>query len=139
MKNDFTHMTKTIAVVLPALVLTACATVEPEPEIVEVTPEPIVQGCYPIASLEKVIIPEETRTVYGSTIIESPSEYVTDPQTGETVEIKKPPVEEVQEYTVVTKEAEIVYQTPEGEVVTDICELYEDESAPATDAPATGG
>jgi len=131
MKNDFTHMTKTIAVVLPALVLSACATVEPEPEIVEVTPDPIQQGCYPIASLEKVIIPEETRTVYGSTIIESPSEYVTDPQTGETVEIKKPPVEEVQEYTVVTKEAEIVYQTPEGEVVTDICELYEDEETVA--------
>ena len=127
MKNDFTRMTKTIAVVLPAFVFTACATVEPEPEIVEVTPDPIQQGCYPIASLEKVVIPEETRTVYGSTIIESPSEYVTDPQTGETIEIKKPPVEEVQEYTVVTKEAEIVYQTPEGEVVTDICELYEDE------------
>lgn len=140
MKNDLTHLTKSLltkslAIALPALVLSACAST-PEPvEVIEVTPEPIQQGCYPIASLEKVVIPEETRTVYGSTIIESPSEYVTDPQTGETVEIKKPPVEEVQEYTVVTKEAEIIYQTPEGEVVTDICELYEDTEGTVEPAP----
>ena len=138
MKNEFTQLTKFAAVLVPALVLTACASTPDEPEIVEVTPDPIQQGCYPIASLEKVVIPEETRTVYGSTIIESPSEFVTDPQTGETIEIKKPPVEEVQEYTVVTKEAEIVYQTPEGDVVTDICELYEDEET-VEPAPAPEG
>lgn len=136
MKNDFTHMTKSLALIVPALVLSACAST-PEPvEIIEVTPDPIQQGCYPIASLEKVMIPAETRTVYGSTIIESPSEYVTDPQTGETIEIKKAPVEEVQEYTVVTKEAEIVYRTSEGETITDICELYEDEE---TVVPAPEG
>ena len=132
MKTDLPKLTKSIAVLLPALIMSACAsTPEPEPEIVEVIPEPIVQGCYPIASLQKVVIPAETRTVYGSTIIESPSEFITDPQTGETVEIKKPPVEEVQEYTVVTKEEEIVYQTSEGETITDICELYEEDGTPA--------
>ena len=133
MKNQSTSLTKTIAVLFPALILSACAST-PEPEIVEITPEPIEQGCYPIASLEKVIIPAETRTVYGSTIIDSPSEFVTDPQTGKTIEIKKPPVEQTQEYTVVTKEAEIVYQTPDGEAVTDICELYEDDAT----VPALG-
>lgn len=131
MKNDLLHLTKSIAVLLPALFLSACAST-PEPEIVEITPEPIVQGCYPIASLEKVVIPAETRTVYGSTIIESPSEYYTDPQTGETVEITRAPVEEMQEYTVVTKEEEIVFQTSEGAKVTDICEQYEDEETPVT-------
>jgi hypothetical protein len=126
MKNDLLHLTKYVAVLFPVIVLGACAST-PEPEIVEIVPEPIVQGCYPIASLEKVVIPAETKTVYGSTIIESPPEYVTDPRTGETIEIKKSPVEQMQEYTVVTKEEEIIYKTPEGAIITDICELYEDE------------
>ncbi|NNC37316.1 MAG: hypothetical protein HKO02_07660 [Hyphomonadaceae bacterium] len=136
MKTQISYVTKAIIIGLPLLVLSACASTPDEPEIVEITPEPIQQGCYPIASLEKVVIPEETKTVYGSTIIESPSEFVTDPQTGETIEIKKPPVEEMQEYTVVTKEAEIIYQTPEGEVVTDICELYENTEEMIEPAPA---
>jgi hypothetical protein len=127
-------MIKVATFCLPLVILTACAST-PEPEVVEITPDPIHEGCYPIASLEKVVIPAEYKTVRGATIIESPSEYYKDPDTGEMVEIKQPPIEEVQEYQVKTKEEEIYYETPQGVRTTDICENYpvgsEENPAPA--------
>ena len=115
---------KIILLILPIAVLSACAST-PEPEEIVVVQPPIVeQTCYPIASLEKVVIPQETKTMYSSVIIESPQEYYIDPETGERVEITAPPIEETQPHIVVVKEEEIYYQTAEGEVVTDICEQY---------------
>jgi hypothetical protein len=115
---------KTVTVLsLPILFLSACAST-PEPvEIVEVEVPVIEQTCYPIASLEKVVVPAVTKTMYSSVIIESAQEYYTDPETGERVEITAPPIEEVQPHIVVVKEEEIYYQTPEGEMVIDICEV----------------
>lgn len=126
MTFNFHALTKGASCLIPLIALGACTTTPELEEVVEIIAPPIEQTCYPIASLEKVVIPAETKTVYGSTIIESPSEYYTDPETGEVVEVTKPPIEDVQPYTVVTKEEEIYYQTPEGAVVTDICENYDD-------------
>jgi len=135
MKRKIQTFSKVAAFCVPIALLTACASTPEQDEIVEIEVPPIHQGCYPIASLEKVVVPAEYKTVRGATVIESPSEYYQDPDTGEMVEVKQPPIETFQEYQVLVKEEEIFYQTPTGEMTTDICENYpvgsEENPAPA--------
>ena len=51
-----TTIFKTALLTMPLLVITACVTT-PEPvEVVEITPPPIEQTCYPIAALQKVVV-----------------------------------------------------------------------------------
>ena len=84
--------------------LAACTTVPvPEPVQVVIPTEP-VQTCAPVSALQQVVIPAETRTQYGSVIIEdSPTEIVT-------------------KRVIVTKPAQIIYVDSAGQEVIDICE-----------------
>ncbi|HFB54282.1 MAG TPA: hypothetical protein ENJ46_00035 [Hellea balneolensis] len=115
--------------------LSACAST-PEVEQVEVKVPTIVQTCTPIAVLQKVVIPAETKSGFYITSIESPAEYYTDPKTGKRVEITPPPIESKVPYTKVIKEEEIYYTTKEGVRVDDICELHNEGEAPSESAQA---
>ena len=117
-----------------SMVFSACTTTpEPEPEII--TPPEIVETCYPIASLEKVIIPAVTKSGFSIVSIENPPEYYVDPETGKTVTIQTPPIETKTPYTKIVTPEQIYYKTPEGEKTTDICELNEAIPAPKPEAP----
>ncbi len=100
----------------------ACETT-PEPEAELIEPPAIIETCYPISSLEKVIIPAVTKSGFSIVSIESPPEYYVDPDTGKTVTIQNPPIETKTPYTKIVTPEEIYYKTPEGERTTDICEL----------------
>ncbi|MBL4869622.1 MAG: hypothetical protein JKX72_01575 [Robiginitomaculum sp.] len=106
---------------LPILT-SACASMpKPEPEK---KPEPvIIETCYHLSALEKVVIPAVTKSGFSIVSIESPPEYYTDPKTGKTVTIIIPSIETRTPYTKTITPEEIYYKTPEGERITDICEL----------------
>ena len=95
-----------ISVVMLAA-LSACKTVpEPEAEDIVILPPP-VQTCAPVSTLQKVVIPAETRT-----------------QTAIT-EIDNAPYEPIQTRTtrtIVVTPAKIIYVNSEGKEVLDICE-----------------
>jgi hypothetical protein len=121
---------KNTAVLFGLAALSACAST-PEIEHVDVKIPAIVQTCTPIAVLQKVVIPAETKSGFYITSIESPAEYYTDPDTGKLVEITPPPIESKVPFTKVIKEEEIYYTTKEGVRVDDICELHKESEAPA--------
>lgn len=114
--------TKTVALIMPLSVLAACAST-PEPEVVEITPPPIVQTCYPIASLQKVVVPAVTKSGFSIVSIESPDQYIYDETTGKTIVVKSPPIETKTPYTKIVTPEKIYYTTETGEVITDICEV----------------
>lgn len=103
-------------------VFSACTTT-PEPRGDAIAPPEIVETCYSISSLEKVVIPAVTKSGFSIVSIENPPEYYVDPETGKTVTIQNPPIETRTPYTKVVTPEEIYYKTSEGERTTDICEL----------------
>lgn len=114
-----------IGLTLPIFAI-SCATTPEEP-VEEVIILPPVQTCVSINELEKVVVPAVTRSGYQISTIESPSEYYTDPDTGEVIEIKNPPIERREPYTVIVEPEYFYYRNAAGEQVTDICEI---EAAP---------
>lgn len=128
--------TKIVLAILPLTVLAACAST-PEPEkTIEVTPDPIIQDCYPLATLEKVVVPAVTETRYAITSVESPPDYYTDPDTGETVQIQNPPIRREEPYTITITPEKIYYKTSEGKITADICELNQQENVTTDGMPA---
>lgn len=126
-------LVKATAITLPLLIIVGCKTTpEPEPEIVVITPPAIVQTCYPLAALKKNVTPAVIKRGFSIVSIDSPSQYYTDPETGKTVEIKTPSIETKTPYTKVVTPEVIYYTTPEGDVITDICEL--NKASDAVDA-----
>lgn len=108
-----------------ALTFAACATVqeappEPKQEVV-VVPQP-VQTCIPKSSLTKVVIPAEYKEGFATTSINVPSDFITDPDTGEVREIKYPPIENRQPYKTLIKPEQIFYVDDENREITDLCE-----------------
>lgn len=104
-------MTRTIWLLSAALMtgLAACTTVpEPEPEVVIVIPPEPVQTCAPVATLQKVTIPAETKVQYYSTGIDN-GEY----SDIESARLKR---------TIVIKPAQVFYVDSENKEVLDICE-----------------
>jgi len=101
-----------VAISLAAVTaLSACETVPdpiPEPVIVEI-PEP-VQTCAPVSSLQRVVIPAETKIMYAITMIDNPPYE---------------PIERKEKQTRIVKPAEILYVDSEGKQVIDICEDVE--------------
>ena len=90
-------------------VLAGCKTAPeplPEPIVVE-APVPILT-CAPVATLQKIIIPAETKVQFYSTGIDN----------GEYADIESARLER----TIVTKPAQILYVNSEGREVFDICE-----------------
>lgn len=88
--------------------LAACNTVPdpiPEPVVVEV-PEP-VQTCAPVSSLQRVVIPAETKIMYAITMIDNPPYE---------------PIERKQKQIRIVKPAEILYVDTNGRQAIDICE-----------------
>lgn len=87
--------------------LSACNTLpEPEPDPVIILPPP-VQECVPISTLQKVVIPAETKTQIAIT------------------EIDNAPYEPIQmrtTRTIVVTPAKIIYVNSEGKEVLDICD-----------------
>lgn len=123
-----TTLPKPIIALITFAALSACTTT-PEPvETVHIEP-PVVQTCYPLASLEKVTVPAVTKSGFSIVSIENPPEYYTDPQTGETVTIQNPPIETREPWTKIITPETHYYKSPEGVVVTDICELNAEAEA----------
>lgn len=112
---------------LPTLVfplaLSACATAEPEMDMISIDIPPAAENCYPIASLVKVTVPAVVKTGFSIVSIENPPEYYTDPKTGKTITVQTPPIETKTPYSRIVKPEEHYYTTPKGELVNNICEL----------------
>lgn len=122
MKNTLKKAPK-FAVLFALSALASACTTTPEPvETVHIEP-PVVQTCYPLASLEKVVVPAVTKSGFSIVSIESPPEYYIDPDTGKTVEIQTPPIETRTPWTKIVTPETHYYKDPEGAIVTDICEL----------------
>lgn len=93
-----------------AVSLSACNTVPdpiPEPVVVEVEP---IQTCAPVSSLQRVVIPAETKVMYAITMIDNPPYE---------------PIERKEKQTRIVKPAEILYVDTDGKQVLDICEDVE--------------
>ena len=101
-----------------------------------VTPPPIEQTCYPVASLQKVVVPAVTKSGFSIVSIESPDQYIYDETTGKTIVVKSPPIETKTPYTTIITPEQIYYTNETGEVITDICEVNDSTvSAPPEPAP----
>ncbi|PHR57659.1 MAG: hypothetical protein COA43_11615 [Robiginitomaculum sp.] len=120
-----------VAIILPSF-LSACVTTPKVEEVVEIIPPEAVQTCYPVDSLEKVVIPAVIKRGFSIVSIENPDEYYTDPKTGETITIKNPPIETKTPYSKIVTPEKVYYKVPGGDTVTDICEHYVDGEAPAS-------
>ena len=111
-------MIKKFALALTALsVLAGCkSTPEPieEPTIIEIKFDPI-RNCYPIEMLQKIDIPEVTKTVTAIVLIDNPPYE---------------PIEREEERIVQLEPARTAYINPEGVEVTNICP--DEPSEPAT-------
>ena len=90
--------------------LAACQTVPDVPPPVEVEVPEQVQTCAPISSLQRVVIPAETKVFYAITMIDNPP---------------YDPIERKEKQTRIVKPAEIVYVDTDGKQVLDICEDVE--------------
>ena len=89
--------------------LAACSTTpEPLPEPVVVEVPPPVLTCAPVSTLQKVIIPAETKVQYYSTGIDN-GQY----EDIQSAQLKR---------TIVTKPAQVIYVNGEGRQILDICE-----------------
>ncbi len=98
-----------ISSALLAIAATGCKTTQPEaPEIVINAPP--IQTCAPVSSLQKVVIPAETKIRYAITMIDNPPYE---------------PIERKEKQVVVVKPAQIIYVDSEGKEVLDICEDVE--------------
>jgi len=119
MKNLY----KIPALLIPATILMACTTTKVvEEEVVEVIPPPIEQTCISINTLQRVVIPAETKSGFSVVSIESDDESYYDPDTKKWVIIKVPPIERKEPWTKVVKPEEIFYVDAQNKEVTDICE-----------------
>lgn len=90
--------------------LSACKTVPevpPAPVVVEVEP---LQTCAPVSSLQRVVIPAETKIMYAITMIDNPPYE---------------PIERKEKQVRIVKPAEILYVDTQGRQVLDICEDVE--------------
>ncbi|WP_371395662.1 hypothetical protein [Fretibacter rubidus] len=90
--------------------LSACNTVPevpPAPVVVEVEP---IQTCAPVSSLQRVVVPAETKIMYAITMIDNPP---------------YDPIERKEKQVRIVKPAEILYVDTEGKQVLDICEDVE--------------
>lgn len=93
------------------IALSACKTVPeviPAPVVVKV--EPIEQTCAPVSSLQRVVIPAETKIMYAITMIDNPP---------------YDPIERKEKQVRIVKPAEILYVDTDGRQVLDICETVE--------------
>ena len=97
--------------IIAIIALSACKTVpDVPPAPVKVEIEPIEQTCAPVSSLQRVVIPAETKILYAITMIDNPPYE---------------PIERKEKQVRIVKPAEILYVDTEGKQVLDICEDVE--------------
>ncbi len=124
--------------ILPVL-LSACSTTKKVEEAEAIFIPPVVQTCYPVASLKKNVTPAVTKSGFSIVSIESPEEYVYDERTGKTTIIKHPPIQRKQPWTRIVEPEKIYYTTDQGTIITDICELNDAEETAEEITEPMGG
>lgn len=99
------------SLLLLALPLNACRTVpDAPPEIVVVEVPAPIRTCAPVSSLQRMVIPAETKIMYAITQIENPP---------------YDPIERTEKQVRIVKPAQVLYVDTEGREVLDICENVE--------------
>ncbi len=96
----------TFLALMTTMAVSACQTTQPEAPVIVIPPEN-VQTCVSVSTLQKVVIPAETKMQTAITMIDNPP-YA--------------PIESRVERTIVVKPAQVIYVNQSGNEVIDICE-----------------